>query len=348
MITFSVLVLSIFVLPIVGSTIAFRYFFPKHAIRISDSYSITIGTSLTILINLPAFYFLFKVIVPNSVTSHLEDMSYYIVRSLHDDVGLLFLIGSTIIIVPVLVAIFCFCMLRFYFWHFYCSNQEAGVDNFKGWSKLRFQVGEFVSNSILNYMAKLTIYDDRNEVLIVDILDNQDSLYSGIFTDFFMEHGKFAGISLASVIRFSFKNEKERKDNKVENHPMAEQNAEAENPSKVIDENAKKQDRPYILPRLGEMYFPSDKIQNLHFWKVRKGHVFQKKVKRPFDEAMIAWYLLLQNTYKKMNFSVKAYVESPNILWPTFTKELENLPLDLSGLEIVTDLPLPEKTTHPK
>jgi hypothetical protein len=230
-----------------------------------------------------------------------------------------------IIFLPIFIAIGFFYFLKNSCWAFYCVNLDSDETSLDWWETAKYRIGESISNSILNYMANLTICDEANEVLLVDILDSQDSLYSGIYTDFFVEKGEFAGISIVNTIRYSFKNERERKEKK-----------DSEGAIETLPANtANKKEKPYILPRLGEMYFPRNNIQNLHFWKIKRGHVFTKKVENAFDESLVVWYLLIQNAFKEMNFSVKAYNNKPNNEpWITFTKGLENFSLDLSSFSI--------------
>lgn len=281
---------------------------------------ITVGTSLTLLINSIPLYFLFKLIYPDTVAFIADDIFYYLFRSLHQDIKALFIFGIITLILPISASTFIFWKSKKY-WNTYCAYVNVDLLPQKLWTKFQYNVGRFVSDTVLNYMAKLTIFEEEKEVLIIDILDTQDSLYSGIFVDYHTDKGELKGVSLAKVIRFSFKSEAARKEEKTQ--------------IETTSFNGKA-NQPYILPKLGEMYIPNDKIQNLHFWKIQKDHVYMRKVERPFDEAMVAWYLLLQNMYPDMNFKIKAVVENSTDEWPTFTRILSTLPaLSLSGLEIV-------------
>lgn len=180
-----------------------------------------------------------------------------------------------------------------------------------GWCK--HLTGRVISKIAVNFMAEQTAHDETKTALMVDILDFKDSLYSGIYSDYYMEDGKLASIAISNVIRFSFKGETERK---------------------AIKGRGGSEERPYILPNQGAMSFPVTQIQNFHFWTIKHGRRFEKSLERPQDQVLIAWYLVLQYALPWLKLKVCAVVPAEDVDVTPLGRELEKLHIDLTGLEI--------------
>jgi hypothetical protein len=128
-------------------------------------------------------------------------------------------------------------------------------------------------------MAQVVL-SDKYLITMCDISCDDLYLYCGKFSQYFYNSEyKLEGISISNVIRYKV--------------------TEKENaPPEVIS---------YLLPHQGEMYFKSDKIKNVHFWKVKQNHTFELKLSKAHHIAKIAWALSLQKYLPLLRLQIKVF-----------------------------------------
>ncbi|MBX3020257.1 MAG: hypothetical protein KF799_01165 [Bdellovibrionales bacterium] len=181
--------------------------------------------------------------------------------------------------------------------------------------RLRYRVGDAVGRLFVNYMAELTAHDERASALMADILDDKDTLYSGIYREYHTEDGKLASISLSNVICFGFHSEKDRRESK------------ASDDGKYI---------PYILPNQGDMCFPIQKIQNFHFWKINDSQEFLFDIHKPAAQVRAAWYAGLKYSLAdKITMNVTAIVPKEDTNLENFVREFKKLRLEIDDIDYV-------------
>lgn len=170
---------------------------------------------------------------------------------------------------------------------------------------------------LVNYMAQLTAHDERTSALMVDILDDNDTLYSGLYSEYHMEDGKLASISLTNVVCFGFKSEKARKEARI-----ALDGADGQDPL------------PYILPNQGQMCFPISNVQNFHFWRIVQNRNFKLLVDSPRNQVMLAWYVALKYAVPRLNLGVTALVADPSEDVTIFLRMISRLRLNLDLIDV--------------
>jgi hypothetical protein len=181
-------------------------------------------------------------------------------------------------------------------------------------------------NSTVNYLGRMSTYSPKRESILVDVLDENDSLYSGIFYDYFTEGRKPIGIRIARALRYSFRSETDRKDSEPRSVHL-----------------------PYIVPNDGQMFFPMDKIQNLHFWKIRKDQEDVLELNTPEKQIRFAWLLGLKYSLPHLKIKVTGVLDdtaSPEINLKYLRKSFNTLRIDneLVFDNIVLKSDLVEKT----
>ncbi|MGE4131906.1 MAG: hypothetical protein AB7F86_09720 [Bdellovibrionales bacterium] len=147
---------------------------------------------------------------------------------------------------------------------------------------------------------------------MVDILDDSDSLYSGIYTEYHIEDGRLSSISLSNVIRFAFRDASEREEKRS--------SGQQESP-------------PYIMPNQGEMYFPIDRVRNFHIWRIPARHEFKKDMEGPVNQVLLAWYSALKFALPWLNIRVAAKVSKDTKDIGVFIRNFSRLKLDPSIID---------------
>ncbi len=118
-------------------------------------------------------------------------------------------------------------------------------------------------------MGQLTAYDPNVEELMVDVFTNDCYLYCGIYSDYFIDaDGKLLGVSISNGIR-----------HRIAHSP---------------DTGERIGNDSYIIPNQGEVFFPTEKINNFHVWKLKKGHLFSTPLTKDYHASVLAWYLAIQ------------------------------------------------------
>lgn len=150
----------------------------------------------------------------------------------------------------------------------------------------------FINDSLVNYMGQMTAYKPNVEQLFVDVLDQDDSLYSGIYSEYLLDQNNLAGLKLTNVIRYSFKGNKDRFENSTNN---------------TNEKTRQKEELPYILPNNGEMFFPAANIKNLHFWKLQLNHKEIFDLSKKTHQIRFIWFHGLTYSLPRLNIKSIGY-----------------------------------------
>lgn len=281
----SAIMIAVLLIPAFVCLLILKLFFPRHTLKIHEAHFIPFAIGFTLLANCGRIFKLVSLAYPpccydpkefdQLLIHHLETHAHDILVEAH-----MFLWWP--------VFLFSFVILFFYyFWRSYIVNEKGNA-----FSHFVFKL---VNNLFTNHISQMTAFSQKKRMLFVDILDSSDSLYSGIFSDYFMEDKKFTGIELTNVIRYSFKSETDRKDNN-EKHDVTQ-----DYPT------------PYLLPNNGKMFFPADQIQNFHIWSLPKDHKEEFHLKRKDKQVRFAWMLGLKYSLPHLNFLIKGYLNEEDL-----------------------------------
>ena len=170
-------------------------------------------------------------------------------------------------------------------------------------------IGKKTSELLFNYMGQLTAYDPKVEELMVDVFTNDCYLYCGIYSDYFIDSdGKLLGVSITNAIRHRIAHNPETGDR--------------------VGNDA------YIVPNQGEVFFPTDKINNFHVWKMKNEHLFSTHLSKEHHATVLAWYLAIQYV-SKIKVRVKLLGENFNQdLVKKFFNSLERLRIDMKDVKL--------------
>ena len=133
----------------------------------------------------------------------------------------------------------------------------------------------FVEKAILHPIAVLTSYNDKLEEVMVDVRTTDGYLFSGKLNQFFCDGHSHIGISQTNILKFDL-----RKDDKP--------------PS------------TYLVPNNGEMYFPSENVQDLHFWRLKRGTHAKIEIKNKDSAARFAWLCNMQYSFPHLDIAITA------------------------------------------
>lgn len=169
---------------------------------------------------------------------------------------------------------------------------------------------KIVTTSILNHMGQITAFDKDCEILMLDILADDEYLYSGVYSDYSMEDSKLHMISLKNIIRY-----KSFYDNTTGTKTYTER---------------------YLLPNQGEVFFLVDNIKNFHIWKIHESDVYEIDLEKKFSDGTLdksdnsiifaVWLMSIQ-WVSDVKFGIK-------ILKPSDKNKTQNLLNKLKKLKI--------------
>lgn len=313
MFSFSAVVIALLLIPTFVCILILRLFFPKNTLKIHEAHLIPFGLGITLLCNKSQIFTFIELLTPPCCLHKDAVDQYFIENLLKQKTSLLIeylhFLFTPVVIFSVLIA-FLYFTWRSHFTH---PKTNKCLDFFRGW------IVRLVDDVLVNYMGKMTAYSPKTKMLFVDILDNSDSLYSGIFYDYFIEDKKLVGIQLSNVIRYSFKSEGLRKGSETHQPEPTSQ-------GKYPD--------PYLLPNNGNMFFPLEKIQNFHFWTLKKGHSEIIDLKRSDKQVRFAWLLGIRYSLPHLNFNFTGHVfdEDTEANFSSLLKSFNTLGLPMSEL----------------
>lgn len=336
MFSFAAIFITLLLFPALLCILILRAFFPKNTLRVNELILFSFGLALTLIFNLPLIFELLELLVPkccignsgfeslffanitsNSRTVGFAYLSYVLKPSLAFFVTVWFVkwIYLRASLLRPLHREQCLSLeglkkisLRIYRIRMRCRRCVRFLNKIENFLSCRLYdtqkwIEKISNDNLVNYMGQMTLYHPNNEQLFVDVLDEGDSLYSGIFIEYFLDDRKFVGLKLSNVIRYSFKSDKER-----------------------MSDGAEDLDLPYLLPNSGEMYFPESKIKNIHFWKLEKNHVETFDLRKTYSQIRFIWMFGIRYSLPHLNITPKGI----------FPKDTPN-DLDVSNLNKATN-----------
>jgi hypothetical protein len=322
--SFSAVVIALLLIPTFICIIVFHFYFPRNTLKLSEVHLFPFGIGLTLILNLRCVFGFIELLSPPCCFTQERAEQAFVENLLHNSHALIvqyFFYFSTL---PVFI--FTILITAIYFvWRSQILNPTKARFSLKSLKEaakerkiLRYLLGsgkaliaEMVNHNVVNYMGRMTAYSPPKQQVLVDVLDANDSLYSGIFIEYFMEHKKLVGIQVSNVIRYSFKSETDRKD---------QTDAGAIKTDHSDQDGSKNFGRPYLVPNQGVMFFPVKNIQNLHFWYLSKDQHESIEIQRPDKQIRFAWLLGLSYSLPHLELKIKGLI-------PESAKQLDLTPL---------------------
>lgn len=322
MFSLSAILVALLLFPALLCTLILRLFFPKNTLKINDAFLFSSGLAYTLVVNLFIIFKVFDLLIPKCCISTEGFETYFYLNILEHHYELCGLYLAYLVLPTSIFGFTVFCLSKIYqksatlhakrknslvdlrtikcllYFRGCCSK---GRPNFNNKNRLKpvikferslsqktfsaFKNTERILNdNLINYMGQMTQYQPKREQLFVDVLAEDDSLYSGIFSEYFLDDKKFVGLKLTNIIRYSFKAEKDRK-----------------------DDGQGKFELPYLLPNNGEMYFSADKIKNLHFWKIKKNHTERMNLGKKYNHSRFVWWFGVRYSLPNLTINVEGF-----------------------------------------
>lgn len=166
-----------------------------------------------------------------------------------------------------------------------------------GWDILKW-----FRDAIYHPWAHLTKTNRKREILMVDILTTEGSLYSGAFTTWVPSEESISEITMEYGIRF-YPKEEPRLD-------LATQ--------KFIAKPRKKA----LIKNNGELIISRERIETVHFWEIRKKSRVTVSVTQPQDIESVKWFLLLAYVFPNYIKSITIHVKTEDKIWADFKVHL--------------------------
>lgn len=277
MFSFAAVLIALLLIPTFLCTIILQLFFRRNTLKVSEAHLFPFGLGLTLLFNLPRMFKFLELLNPPCCFPKEEAEHMFVLNMTHVRTELL---REYVYFLTLPVATFAILTAALYFiWRYKIINPEKKL-NF-----LLEYLARITDDLLVNYMGKMTAYSPPKHMVLVDVLDSKDSLYSGIFYNYFIEDKKLVGVQLTNVIRYSFKSESERK--------------------AAAEKGDYDKFTPYLLPNNGRMFFPVENIENLHFWYLKKDQTERLHIKTPEKQVRFAWLLGIKYSLPHLNLNIK-------------------------------------------
>lgn len=303
--TFLIFLLPIFVLgPLWFCLVVFRLWFPKHILKINQTLLLPIGILLFIATNSIQIYY-FLLWIPHLCCGdgvYLEHvMSKLTEGTIQDHITRILFLLSFYYVPGVFTALIALILRKC--WESTLKEQQTAMGS------LTSLIGRKTSELLFSYMGQLTAYDPKTEELMVDVFTSDNYLYCGIYSDYFIDtDGKLLGVSITNAIR-----------HRIAHSP--------DNGERVGND-------AYIVPNQGEVFFPTEKINNFHVWKMKNDHLFSTHLKKEHHATVLAWYLAIQYV-SKIKVRVKLLGEDFNKdMVKRFFNSLERLRIDIKQVKL--------------
>lgn len=176
-----------------------------------------------------------------------------------------------------------------------------------------FAPTKFFRDVIYHPWAILTRTNRKREILMVDILTTEGSLYSGALSTWVQTEHTFSEIAMEYVLRYY--PDKVTKDSANSMPPPP-------SPSSISSPPSKKSQRKISFVRNnGEFVISKDRIETIHFWEIRKGFEVGVPIKSENDLERLKWFLVLAFVYPKFISRISILVENP-AGWPDLRKAI--------------------------
>jgi hypothetical protein len=290
----------LFLGPLALCLAVFRLRFPKHTLKISQTLLVPLAIPLFIISNFFQIHAL-KAFIP-IFCADSETLRFFVVEKFFTDSYWQFLsnIGYVLsfYLLPVLVTALVAQAMR-KTWEYSNNPDKKGAR--------RNALGRKIGATLLNQMGALTAFHRGSEELMLDIYSDESFLFCGKYLDYFLDSdGALQGVSITNVIRFRVT---------------------------FDDSGTRIANDASLIPNEGVMYFSSERIRNLHAWKLKKCQTVSLPLTKQHHSKVIAWYLSLKYALEPMQLTVKMLGETfdPSLI-DELRRDLEKLRLDFSGI----------------
>ena len=149
----------------------------------------------------------------------------------------------------------------------------------------------------------LTLTNQKRELLMVDVLTTEGSLYSGKLTSWIPDENTISAVSMYYPLRYIFPSTPKKEKHAASNPWFSSDVSKETRAQGELSVGTSKR----LIPNNGEMVIPAEKIETIHFWELRKGRKHALVVKDIQDVDVVKWYLLLAFTHP-------GFIESIHIL----------------------------------
>jgi hypothetical protein len=278
-----------------------RLRFPRHVLKIKESHILPVALPILLFLGLPlALITLRRISLPQCQSA--DDFVNSFVMEMKEDPSNLWWILFSVLILYLVSIIATYWGASYLKKTWSAVTLEDDLRRFrqkrsgrfrtvdpKGWRrKFRVAVANFVEVHLLNEFSKITRYHPDLEVLMADIRTTDGFLFSGKFSEYHWDGQECSGMALTNVMRFN-------------NGKSAE-----DTPLSTAEEEAGH--RIYLFPNNGKIFFPQNKIQDMHFWRIQRRFKYIRELKGNKDAKMLAWWLSLQWALPKLKLEVSAII----------------------------------------
>lgn len=319
----AVIVSGLLLSPLVFVLIAFRIIFPRHALRIKEVFLVPVALLIVVVFDSYQIFLLFKWLPAD--TKSLTDVWTWLrslpLNNFGDFLNSVYFVLS-LCLIPFLFTLLGSWIANFCYGWIY-KTKKLSPSGLWRWVLIFLRVTLFpfellakilaglVKNQILNHFGQATAFDKKNEQLMVDILSADGFLYSGIYSDFFMEDGAFVGLSVTNILRYRYR----------------------------FDESGKKiETELYLIPNSGELFIPNDQIKNIHFWKLSRVISRTEDLNSDYSATYIAWIISVFwssdiQTSPKIKIKKDLEATHPSVI-KKFVKEMVKTRVPVSYLSV--------------
>jgi hypothetical protein len=170
------------------------------------------------------------------------------------------------------------------------SSKQCWLPRYYLWILRNFR------NAIYHPWAILMETDMDFELPMADVLTTEGSLYSGLLYYWAPKDNNLASITLTNVIRYYAAKKILNDEHVSKQQGPAPSTTKPEKPKKVG-----------VIPNHGSLTVPFEKIETVHFWKIKKGSAVTIRLRTKDDVEKLKWYLLL--IFRKKGFFTKLNLE---------------------------------------
>mgnify|MGYP001558663229 FL=1 len=161
--------------------------------------------------------------------------------------------------------------------------------------------------------ARLTSHNRNREILIVDVLTKEGSIYSGWLTGWIPSVDSMLAIPMEFALRF---------------HPTTKEGEER---------------RLSFIKNNGELIIPMNEVVTLHFWEIRKNFETTIVIRKKRDIERLKWILVLAHVFPGFFSNISIHIFLTNEEHLKFAQELDvwlqdsEIHIDDEIVEIIVD-----------
>ncbi len=177
-----------------------------------------------------------------------------------------------------------------------------------------FEPVKFFRDAIHHPWAVLTWSNPDAEILMIDILTSDGSLYSGKLSYWVPEGDSYSNISMEHAIRYYM----------YSKELTAQERHKKEAISEGISQSVKlKSNKINFIKNNGELVLPKEKTESVHLWRINKGSNYTVIIKNEYHLEIFKWYLVLAYTHPGFIKKLEGIILVDNEKWTQFKEELE-------------------------